>query len=491
MGYFGIVGWAAAGLMLRPGSRRGARAWILLALIVFGCAAATAAWPVAEIVSVLPGIRYLFPVRFHAWESLAGPALAALELDRLARDGRESRGVRDARTSRLGAVWTVAPAAVLAALGVFVYLSFRGTHALAGAHAVAFQTRRLAVTLVVLAVTAVILLAVRRKPGLAVVSLTALAAAELLFQWRGLFRLDSPGRIFPETPLVAFLRAQPPPFRVAGQSSAIFPSTNVFAGVEEVRTHDAVERHDYLDFLDATCGYKYEYFKLLRNLDAAALDFLNVRYVAGLADGSPPGERWRLAYSGADGRLWENARVLPRAFSPATVRLVAPRGPLREPLADANAAFGREAFASIAANSDWSATAWVLSDRDGEEPNSAAEISDYRETTNEAVFAARGAAGPSWIVLSLVQDGGWSAKLEDAAGSGRRDPLAVARANGPFLAVRVPAGEHRVRLRYRPPGWTAGLWIAAATSLVLVGGRVSKIHFAESRNSRPASMAAR
>ena len=89
MGYFGIVGWAAAGLVLRPGSRRGARAWILFALIVVGCAAATAAWPVAEIVSVLPGIRYLFPVRFHAWESLAGPALAALELDRLARDGRE------------------------------------------------------------------------------------------------------------------------------------------------------------------------------------------------------------------------------------------------------------------------------------------------------------------------------------------------------------------------------------------------------------------
>jgi hypothetical protein len=388
-------------------------------------------------------------------------------------------------------VGTVAPAAVLTGLAVFVYLSFRGTHALAGAHAVAFQTRRLAVTLAVLALTALILLAVRRRPGLAVAALTALAAAELLFQWRGLFRLDSPGRIFPETPLVSFLRAQPPPFRVAGQGSALFPSTNVFAGVEEVRTHDATERHDYLDFLDATCGYKYEYFKMLRNLDATALDFLNVRYVAGLADGTPPGERWRLAYSGADGRLWENSRVVPRAFSPATVRLVAPRGPLREPLSDANAAFGREAFASITANSDWGATAWVLSDRDREERNSVVEISDYQETTNEAAFTARGAADPSWIVLSLVQDGGWSARLEDAAGSRRAEPLAVTRANGPFLAVRVPPGTHRVRLRYRPPGWTAGLWIAAATALLLLGGQVSKFHFGESRKSRPDPMAVR
>ena len=185
--------------------------------------------------------------------------------------------------------------------------------------------------------------------------------------------------------------------------------------------------------------------------------------------------------------------MLPRAFSPATVRLVAARRPLREPLSDANAAFGREAFASIAANSDWAATAWVLSDRDGEERNSAAEISDYRETTNEATFTARGAAAPSWIVLSLVQDGGWSARLEDAAGSGshRGEPLAVTRANGPFLAMRVPAGAHRVRLRYRPPGWTAGLWIAAATALLLLGGQVSKFHCGERRKSRPDPMAAR
>jgi len=170
---------------------------------------------------------------------------------------------------------------------------------------------------------------------------------------------------------------------------------------------------------------------------------------------------------------------------------VAPRGPLHEPLSDANAAFGREAFASIASSSDWGATAWVLSDRDGEESNPAAEISGYRETTNEAEFTYRGAAGPSWIVLSLVQDGGWSARLEDAPGSGRGEPLAVTRANGPFLAMRVPAGTHRVRLRYRPPGWTAGLWIAAATALLVLGGQVSKFHFAPGRKSRPDPMAVR
>jgi hypothetical protein len=176
-------------------------------------------------------------------------------------------------------------------------------------------------------------------------------------------------------------------------------------------------------------------------------------------------------YSGADGRLWENSRALPRAFSPASVRLVAPAARLREPLSDANAAFGKEAFAAIAANRDWGGAAWILGPAAGEEANPRASIADYREETNEASFTAS-ASAPSWIVLSLVQDGGWSATLESpvAAAPASAPPLALSRANGPFLALRVPPGTHRVRLRYRPPGWTAGLWIGAATVVLVAGG---------------------
>ncbi|HEX4441408.1 MAG TPA: YfhO family protein [Thermoanaerobaculia bacterium] len=454
MGYFGIVGWAAAGLVLRPGSRRGPRSWILAGIILVGWAAATAAWPVAEVFSVMPGVRYLFPVRFHAWEALAGPALAALQLDRLANDAREGRARPLA---------AAAPALALAALAAVVYQSFRGTHALAGPAASAFHLRRLAVTVVVLAAAALLLVAARRRPGPAIAALTLLGALELLFQWRGIFRLDSPGRLFPETPLVAYVRAQAPPFRVAGQGPPLFPSTNVFAGVEDIRSHDAVERHDYLEFLDATCGYKYEYFKTLQNLDAPALDFLNVRYVATMPNAASPGARWRLAYSGTDGRLFENARVLPRAFAPASVRLVPPADALREPLSDANAAFGKEAFAQIAATDDWAARAWILGPRGAtasDVPNPSTQVGDYRESTNEASFTASAAAGPAWIVLSLVQDGGWSAS---ASGGG----LETSRANGPFLAVRVPAGTTAVRLRYRPPGWNAGLAIGGGTAVLL------------------------
>jgi uncharacterized membrane protein YfhO len=60
-------------------------------------------------------------------------------------------------------------------------------------------------------------------------------------------------------------------------------------------------------------------------------------------------------------------------------------------------------------------------------------------------------------VASLVNDGGWRA--HDEAGN----PLATGRVNGPFLAVRVPAGEHRVRLDYAPPGFRAGALVSAAS----------------------------
>jgi Bacterial membrane protein YfhO len=450
LGYFGLVGWVGAFLFLRPGSRRARSEWVLAALLALGWGVSVGAWPLAEIHSHTPGLRYLFPLRFHSWEALGGPALAALELDRLARDGASRR------RAWLGAL--IAPAAI-AILGGAIFLRFRPEHVLVGA--VSFQTRRFLVAFAVLAASALLLAALSRGRRFAFAGLTVLAAAELLYQWRGLFRLSSPADLFPETPLVAFLRARPAPFRVVGAGPALFPNTNVFAGVEDIRTHDAVERRDYLTFLDATCGYPYEYFKKIQNVDAPALDFLNVRYAVTVPGADSPGARWRLAYDGPDGRLFENTRALPRAFVPERVRFVAPPPGRLEPAPDANALFG-DSFREIAANADWKTTAWILGGGGSNTAGGEAVVADYRQETNAIGFTASVTSGQAWIVLSLVQDGGWTAR--DAAGR----ELEIHRANGPFLALRLPAGAHRVRLRYRPPGFEAGLAISGATAALLL-----------------------
>jgi hypothetical protein len=456
-GYFGIVGWSAVFLAARPGSSRPRAEWALWGLLACGLGVAVAQWPLAELFALVPAIRNMFPLRFYAWIALAGPAIAAFELDRYERDvaGRP-------RTARVAALVPL----LLAAAVVLLYKHLRPEHLAVGG--VGFQRKEAMVALAALGLTAVLLLALRRRPLLAGVGLAGLCAVELLVQWHHLYRLSPPSLLYPETAMVRFLRARPGPFRVAGEDNAMFPNMGVFAGVEDVRTHDAIERGDYVAFLNATCGFPpADYFKHIQDPDASVFDFLNVRYMIAAPDGHLPGRRWTTVYSGRDGSVYENASVLPRAFVPERVRLVAAPPGLTEPVADANAAFG-SAFGEIAANRDWRSRAWILWDASGEAPGGRAEISEYAESTNTIAFRARVADGPAAVVLSVVQDGGWSGR--DADGG----KLDLRRANGPFFAVVLTPGDHAVRLTYRPPGFGAGAIVSltATVGLILAAVRV-------------------
>ena len=57
--------------------------------------------------------------------------------------------------------------------------------------------------------------------------------------------------------------------------------------------------------------------------------------------------------------------------------------------------------------------------------------------------------------------------VETMRGAGRETP--VLRAHGKHRAVPVPAGEHRVVLRYRPPGLRVGVGLSGLSLLVAVG----------------------
>jgi len=453
MGYAGILCWAAALLVLRPGSGRPRSERVLWGLALCGFGVAVCLWPLAEIFAHVPALRYVFPLRFNGWVALALPAIAAFELDRYARDVREGRG---------NPLAAVAVPAVLALCAAGLYAFLFGLRRATGG--LRFQTWQLGLVLAVLGLAALLALASRERPGRYVLGLTVLCAAELTVQWHILNRLYSPDLLFPETPLLAYLHRQPGTFRVAGKGPVLFPSTNVFARLEDIRTHDAVERRDYMAFLDRTCGYPYEdYFKMLRNVDAPALDFLNVRFLLAEPRAPLPGARWREVYSGADGTVFENLRVLPRAFAPARVRRIPPPAKRPWPVFDAAAAFG-PAFADVVALEDWGGTAYVLTEGAGDAlENPPVEVSRYTESTNAAAFEARVAEGgePGFVVLSLVQDGGWSARDE----TGRSIPAFLA--NGPFLALRIPPGRHRVALDYCPPGFRLGSAISLAALAVL------------------------
>src|SRR5262249_56817310 len=72
----------------------------------------------------------------------------------------------------------------------------------------------------------------------------------------------------------------------------------------------------------------------------------------------------------------------------------------------------------------------------------------------------------AFVVASLVEDGGWSARDE------RGSWIPTSLANGPFLALRLPNGDHRLSVTYLPPGFSLGLPISHRTA-VLVGGALA------------------
>jgi hypothetical protein len=454
-GYPGAIAWLLLFLVLRPGSARRRETLGLAAIAAFGIAEATWSWPLVELLARVPGIGVMLPLRFLGWVPIAVATLAAFEFDRLRADlSADSRQ----------ALWLGAAAAIFAAGGAAVFRHFRAAYVSAGGYASEKQDLvALGVVLAAAGLAAIFAALPRFSPALRArvlaVVLVGAAAAELFAVAQPLDRLGRSSFVFPETPLVRFLRTRPGVFRTAGVGASLFPNANVFAAVEDIRTHDPMERRDYVAFLDATCGYAPgEYFKFLRDLDSPALDFLNVRYAVAARGTVAPGPRWRPSYSGADGIVFENPAAMPRAFAPGTVRAIGSSG--RGAVRDAFRAFG-SAPAELLAGIDFHRDALVVSD--GDTPiaaavrrDNAAVISGIRERTNAVAFTAAAPESGAVAVVTVVQDGGWRARDE-------RGPLAAGRANGPFLAVALRPGTHRVTVAYLPPGFRAGAAISAAT----------------------------
>ena len=445
-GYFGVIGWSGALLVARPGSRRSSKEWILGGIVLLGLFGAMGLPIFRSLIEAIPGIRLVPPLRLLVLVSAAGAPLAALQLDRLLRDF--------AASSFAVALSTIA------ALALAEFCLLRGRHAAAGG--LPSQVSALIGTLAVLllAGTGTLLLARRIiAPALFALLMAALSAIELLPEGMRLYRFYSPADLYPETPLIRFLRAQTPPFRIVSDEFALYPNTNVFASVESVMAHDPAERRDYVQFLDTTAGYPpFDYFKRIRDLDAPILDLLNVRFLVSSAKGKRPGPRWAGVYEGEDGQVYENRGALPRVFAPARIEIVHPSEGKRSTSLNAFQAFGGRLREFLATDA-FAREALVLQNpgfpSGGILENPHAAIGQVIERTNTVRFPASvSGSAASILISSLVTDGGWSAKDE------RGGRLPVGLANGPFLAIAVPPGEHVVTLTYRPPGFRLGAVIS-------------------------------
>ena len=460
--YVGASAWLLALLTLRPGSKRRSEALGLAAIAVLALAITARCWPFIEILARIPGLGVMITVRFQAWITLAAAALAALEFDRFR---------RDLAADRRQALWIPAAAAAFGAAAAAVFLRHGPAFAaVGGQRAAAMWLATLGAILAAIAAAGAIAalpsLRAAARAGIVFVTLAAASIGELFAAAIPLARFGPSSALFPATPLVGFLRGRPGTFRVIGLDTAIFPGSNVFAGVEDVRTHDPLERRDYVEYLDAAAGYSAaEYFKKIRDPDAAALDLLNVAYAVGGPGQAAPGARWERVYAGNDGAVFRNRTVRQRVWAPPVVEPVgrAPAGHAE----DAFAAFGLAPAEIVRRTADGN-TALVVSDGPAPLPATlpgapVPSVGAIREEGTSLSFtAALPGDRPAVVVASEVQDGGWRARDE-------KGPLDTGRANGPFLAIAVRPGRHRVTLAYEPPGLRAGVAAAAACALAGIG----------------------
>ena len=462
LGYVGICAWALVLLVLRPGSPRNRITTSLIAAIVLALAAALGAWPFAELMPKMPLLSWMLPVRTLACVAFAASTLAAFELDRWLRD-------LDGPRRRSAVLAALISAAVLALLAWDTYLRY---YAALGARrdlpAAKTGVWLTIVTLAAFALVAVVGLARSRTVRSVIpILLVVVTATELTRQAARQYRTSPAAAVYPPTPLTRFLAARSGRWRVVGEGSELFPERNVFAGLEDVRTHNPVERRDYVEFLDATLGYPTaDYFKRVARIDAPVLAFLNVRYLLSFPGRGASGP-WKPIYSGADGSVLENEVALPRVFAPA--RVVGVAGEASHGRVGNGLNPFRGLLPDIAALEDFGARAFVLGQPPGERPNGPAAVSDYVESGRRATFRTRAGAAVV-LATSLVQDGGWTAH----DGGGR--PLATSLVDGPFLAVIAPPGEARIILDYSPPGWRWGVGISITTAALLFFAAVRARH---------------
>jgi hypothetical protein len=160
----------------------------------------------------------------------------------------------------------------------------------------------------------------------------------------------------------------------------------------------------------------------------------------------------KVAYSGPDARIYRNANALPRTFLVDRQRVVSTDDA-------ALAATTAPGFDALEMAITERRIRGIPDDGDRSRPaDGSAQLVSYG---NERIEATTEARRQSLFVLTDVHYPGWKATVD-----GR--PASVERVNYLMRGVSVPAGRHRVELRYEPLSWRVG-WIVSLVGALAVG----------------------
>jgi len=455
---------AGAALVLRPARERVAVA----AFGAFALAVVLGVWPVFQIVTRLPGFREAHNTRLGVLAVLCLAVLAGWGLDDLVRRRAWARG----RVVLAGAAALVlAPVVVVAAAGRLAGFRFHDALSIAwGFHdipdrPVKFILLPQAALLewLPLAALAVALLAARvsgraSATAFAVLALTLSAADLLRFGMGENPAIPRAHAVQPATGAIRFLQRHRPARFAGVRPSFGVPPVNANLGMryglDDARGYDyPVERH-YDTLWRAAVAPNVAFIPPTTQADTRpsalrGLALLGARWLVQQPQDPPLRVRGlRLAYDRRDARVYELGAALPRALL-VDRQVPADRGDAATLRAVLDPSFDprREAlvFPPLSA---------VAAGRGS--PGRATSFRERPQRVDVGVDARRAAL----LVMPDVDYPGWKATVDG------RD-VALHRVDYLLRGVVVPAGRHRVELRYAPASWTAGWLISALTALAL------------------------
>lgn len=412
-GYAGLIAFAGSAVALLAFRRR--RAWPFLAFAGVSMLLATQPIPLAHLTYAIP------PLRTMAWARFLPVGCLAL--------------------------------AIAGGMGIDLLLSGSGRRripawiALAVAAALSLAAHTDAFTLMLWAGIGLAGIAGwKRRPAIGAAVLALVLVLDVGVWGRSFLPTTDPELFYPRTAIFDLLQEETTaggPWRAAGYDRILFPSLLPFYDIAEVRPHNPLVPMPQLQTLEAAFGFApttHNYFPAFEHIDHPFLDFLNVRAVVTLDRFAEPRNMARIDDGGFEPfRVYRNPDALPRWFLPEGVDVI------RE----------REVRSWVAALKDPRRVA-VFDPRAREWVGEGRAVTLASSSPGHIILEVPGAR-ERLVATSLPLPEGWRV---DAG-----ETLVV---NGGFLGVHVPAGVSRIEMRYRPPGFSAGLWIGLAALLGLI-----------------------
>jgi hypothetical protein len=440
---------------LRRRETPGARVWLAIAVVSL---AAAYALPLANVVNYLPVMSLANNGRLRLAFRFALIVVAALGFDRFLADLAERRPGPQRFVVGFIAVAVLVP--VLAYPAIMLWGP-------AQPPAVSIMLwREIGVAVILVALAAGVVLAMRGVLKPLALSAAVIAIAVLDPWWHlGDFNPPLPtAHVFPETPLVRFLRSDPSLYRV---SSGAFVRVLTADGKLPYRLYDVdlfdvlgQRRHTRLQkAINGRAFGQYETIRAFLFRDPAGqrglLSLMNVKYVlappAAMNPQDPYAEApgYRRVYD-REVKVYENLDVLPRAFLVDRMRVVSTDAAL--------AALVARDFDPRAAVLLEDTRAPALPPSPGSAPGKAEVVA---LTANRVVVRAN-AERPAYLVLSEANYPGWRARVDGA-------PAPIYQADYLFRAVHLGRGAHEIVFSFMPASY---VWALAATLAALVAAGV-------------------